>query len=463
MRDSPTRFIFQDRATWEGGKVSGAIYHGGDDLTEVMGHAFTLFALSNPLHPELFPSVRNMEAEVVSWSCRLFNGGDKACGTMSSGGTESILLACRAYREYGRTTRGITRPNMVIPATAHAAFHKAGDYFGIAVRIVPVDQNTFKADVDAMGAAMDSNTVMIMGSAVQFAQGVVDPIPQLAELALKKGGVPLHVDCCLGSFIVPFANEVYAEMGQPPITPFDFSVKGVTSISCDTHKFGYAPKGSSVIMYSEEKYRLAQFYVSPRWTGGVYATPTISGSRAGALVAATWATMRFIGADGYRQFARTILSSVKEVAAGIQRMHDEKLGIKLYGQPDLCVVAFGPDPDAPRPAKIFAVFDAMSARGWQLNSLQAPASVHLCVTHKNAAESAARFESDLREAVAEVDANADAYKDGMGKIYGMAESIPVDGPLELLSKVFLSALYATPKGGKDAEYWWTTKPQGAAE
>ena len=451
------RRLSQDRSKWDAGKVSGAVYHGGDALTEVIGTTFSLFALSNPLHPDLFPSVRNMESEVVAWSTALFHGGPDACGTMTSGGTESILLACRAYRDLAKAKRGVTRPNMVVPTSAHAAFHKAGDYFGIEVRMVPVDETSFRADVQGMAAQVDSNTVMLVASAISFPQGVVDPVQELAALAAKHGGIPLHVDCCLGSYLIPFANAVRGPDAQLP--PFDFAVPGVTSISADTHKFGYAPKGSSVIMYSKAEFRYHQFYVSPRWTGGVYTTPSIAGSRAGALVAATWATMRFHGQEGYRAAAKRILTAAQAVAQGVRDMQAEGLGIKLYGEPDLCVVAFGPDPSAAKPVSVPFLFEAMTAKGWNLNNLQRPANIHLCVTYKNAEVAAASFADDLRASIAEIEATPDKFKGGMGAVYGVAESIPVDGPIDHLSRTFVAALYTTPQGGPEAPFWYETGPE----
>lgn len=357
-----------------------------------MGVAFSRYALSNPLHPDLFPSVRKMESEVVSMVLRLFNGNDACVGTMTSGGTESILLAMKAYRDYARKFRGVTDPEIVVPVTAHAAFDKAAAYFCIKLVHIPVDPVTFRADVAAMAKAITRNTVAIVGSAPCYPQGVIDPIPELGQLALKHG-VPLHVDCCLGSFVAAHA----AAAGFPTRWLFDFRVPGVTSISTDTHKYGFAPKGSSVIMYSDNKYRREQYFCAPEWTGGIYASPTFAGSRPGALVAGCWATMMHLGSAGYTDATRTIIAAARKITEGVRRL--EHLGITLCGEPDLSVVCFGPAKGSK--LNIYSVADAMVARGWNLNTLQNPASIHICVTFANASSADAMI-ADLEAALIEV-------------------------------------------------------------
>lgn len=279
---------------WQNGKVSGTVYHGGSDLSQIIVKAIEMYLLTNPLHVDVFPSVRKMEAEVVSMTANLFRGPANfpvPVGTMTSGGTESIFLAMKSYRERGRALRGITRPNMVVPLTAHAAFDKAAGLLGIELRHFAVDPITFRALPAAARSRIDGNTIVVVGSAPSFAQGVIDPIQELAAAA-KTVGAGLHVDCCLGSFLIAYTKRF------KELTPHDFSVDGVTSISVDTHKFGFAPKGSSVILYRDAELRRFQYFSTPRWTGGIYATATVAGSRPGALIAACWAVMAHIGDDG---------------------------------------------------------------------------------------------------------------------------------------------------------------------
>lgn len=233
---------------------------------------------------------------------------------------------------------------------------------------IPVDPQTFRADVSAMGRAITRNTIALVGSSPCFPQGCVDPITELGALALARG-LPLHVDACLGSFLIACAREA-----GHVVPPFDFSVPGVTSMSADTHKYGFAPKGSSVVMYAESKWRHCQYFVAPEWTGGIYASPTIAGSRPGALVAGCWATMVHIGRRGYVDAARTILSASRIAADGVRGIPQ----LELYGNPDLSVICFGPARDASsgrvtaktaagKALNIYNVSDELKTRGWNLN------------------------------------------------------------------------------------------------
>jgi sphinganine-1-phosphate aldolase len=396
-----------------------------------MTEAFSRYALSNPLHPDCFPYLRKMESEIVAMTVKLFNGDPRTghCGTMTSGGTESILMACKAYRDLARSKRGVREPELVVPLTAHAAFDKACAYFGIKLVHVPVDPVTFRANPAAMRRAITPNTIGLICSAPSYPQGVIDPVEELAALALEHG-LPLHVDCCLGSYCVAFAGR--AGFAVPP---FDFAVKGVSSISCDTHKYGFAPKGSSVVMYASEELRHAQYFVAPEWTGGIYASPSIAGSRPGALIAACWATLMAIGAEGYTESARTILSAARRIEAGVRTIDH----LCVFGKPDLSVVCFGPRPGDR--INIYNVGDAMTARGWNLNTMQNPPCIHICVTFANAG-SVDRFLADLADAVADVvSAPPGKFKDGSGAIYGMAAAIPDKSLVSQVAFGFLDALY----------------------
>ena len=377
-----------------------------------------------------------MEAEIVAITLRLFNSKEKGCGSMTSGGTESILMACKAFRDYARTNRGITEPELVVPVTAHAAFDKACAYFCIRLVHVPVDPVSFRAIPEKMAAAITANTIGLVCSAPSYAQGVVDPVEDLAAIAVARG-LPLHVDCCLGSFLISFA----ARAGFPQPRPFDFRVPGVTSISCDTHKYGFSPKGTSLIMYSDPAFRRAQYFTAPEWTGGIYASPTIAGSRAGANIAATWATIMRVGARGYEDAARTILETAKKIREGIAA-GKATTSIAVCGEPNLSVVAFAPARGSS--INIFNVGDAMKERGWDLNTLQNPAGLHICITFANAHEAAARFLVDLKAAVDDVmTAPPGKFKNGTGAFYGLAASIPDKSLVRQVSFFFLDALYKT--------------------
>eukprot|EP00299_Pterocystis_sp_00344_P015208 c7585_g1_i1.p1 GENE.c7585_g1_i1~~c7585_g1_i1.p1 ORF type:complete len:552 (-),score=120.54 c7585_g1_i1:70-1695(-) len=427
-----TRWNEKDRSHWTGGKVSGCIYHGQDELSALLSAAQSMFILSNPLHPDVFPMVRKMEAEVVRMVLNIFQGDAEACGTVTSGGTESILMAVRAAKIYARQHKGIVEPNIIIPETAHAAFQKACEYFEIQLVQVPVDPVTRQADVRAMARMINKNTVLLVGSAPSYANGCIDPIAELGQLALKHD-IRLHVDCCLGSFLVAFAR-----IAGYPIPGFDFSVPGVTSISCDTHKYGFAPKGASVVLYRSPELRQCQYFVAPDWCGGIYASPTIAGSRPGAVSAATWAALTHIGMNGYLDITRKIMDAAAFIEKGVRSID----GLRVLGTRHLSIVSFVSDNSK---LNIFNINDAMKARGWNLNALQYPASLHICVTFCNHSH-AEEFVEDLKAAVQRVlTAKPGEFKDGSAAIYGMAESLPDKSLVVSLSRAYIDALFFTPQ------------------
>ncbi|KAI0929962.1 hypothetical protein AcW1_008774 [Taiwanofungus camphoratus] len=357
----------EGHSDWQAGRISGAVYHGGEDLTRVILAAIQRYCLSNPLHPDVFPAVRKMEAEVVAMCLKMYNNPEGA-GTTTSGGTESIIMAVKTHRDWGRAVKGITEPEIVVPASAHAAFDKGAAYMNIKVHTIPVDPTTRQVDLKRVARAINANTIMIVGSAVNFPDGCQDDIVALGKLATKHH-VGLHVDCCLGSFIMPFLEEAGF-----PVKPFDFRVEGVTSISCDTHKYGFAPKGNSVVMYRNAELRRYQYYVNPGWAGGVYASPSIAGSRPGALIAGTWAALNYMGHSGYLASCKEIVSAAKTIEA---RVTAEIPELRVLGNPPASVVAFKA---ARGDVNILEVGDAMSKKGWHLNALSNPAALHIAVT-----------------------------------------------------------------------------------
>ncbi|HAJ36577.1 MAG TPA: aspartate aminotransferase family protein [Chloroflexi bacterium] len=417
----------EEQTRWRAGYVSGAVYHGDSEHIDFLNRVYALNSQSNPLHFDLWPSTVKYEAEIVAMTAHLLgaaNTPDAIVGTVTSGGTESILLAMRSYRDRGRRERGITRARIVAPTTAHAAFDKAAQSFDMELVRVAVDAD-YRADVEDMAAAIDRNTVALVGSAPSFPHGVVDPIPALAELAQTKG-IGLHVDACLGGFVLPFARELGYDAPD-----FDFRLPGVTSMSADTHKYGYAAKGTSVVLYRGEALRRNQYYAVANWPGGLYFSPTLAGSRPGALSAACWAAMVSMGESGYRAAAASILATAQYIRRTIERMPD----LVVLGDP-LFVIAF-----TSRTLDIYRVLDAMTARGWSLNGLHRPAAIHLCVTLRHTEPGVAqRFLDDLAEAVATVKVQP-AAKGGMAPVYGMAATLPMHGLVEELLKRIVDALY----------------------
>ncbi|KAH8828388.1 sphinganine-1-phosphate aldolase [Flagelloscypha sp. PMI_526] len=385
---------------WRHGKLSGAVYHGGPDLEEIIVAAYKRYAVSNPLHPDVFPAVRKMEAEIVAQTLRLFNNPNGA-GVVTSGGTESIIMAVKTHQAWAKATKGITEPEIVIPISAHAAFDKAAAYFKIKVHTIPVHPTTRRVDVNHVKRAINPNTIMLVGSAVNFPDGNQDDIEALGKLALKYK-IGLHVDCCLGSFIVPYLEKAGLADGGPSgrykLDPFDFRVPGVTSISCDTHKYGFAPKGTSVVMYKDADLRRHQYYVNSTWVGGVYASPSIAGSRPGALIAGAWATMQHIGSDGYLESCRSIVSCARDIADTVIATIPE---LYILGTPPSSVIAFG----SKHPnVNILEVGDAMAQRGWHLNALSNPPAFHLACTRLTTTM-VDSFIADLKDAVRQAKLN----------------------------------------------------------
>ncbi|XP_017279774.1 sphingosine-1-phosphate lyase 1 isoform X1 [Kryptolebias marmoratus] len=422
---------------WERGCVSGAVYWGDESLTKLLVKVYGDFAWSNPLHPDIFPGVRKMEAEVVRMSCTLFHGGPGSCGTVTSGGTESILMACKAYRDMAYE-RKVKYPEILAPVSVHAAFDKAAHYFGMRLVHIPLDKKTMKVDVKAMRRAISKNTAMLVCSAPQFPHGIMDPVEEVAKLAVRYN-VPLHVDACLGGFLIVFMDKAGF-----PLAPFDFRVEGVTSISADTHKYGYAPKGSSVILYKDIKYRQYQYFVAPDWQGGIYASPCIAGSRPGGIIAACWATMMYMGENRYVDATRKIVSTARKIKTEIRKVK----GVFVFGDPEVSVVAIGSDD-----FDIFRLSNALTSKGWNLNTLQFPSSIHLCCTVLHTQPGVAdRFIQDVREQVGIIMKNPKEKTTGMGAIYGMAQTIPDRSLVTEISRGFLDCLYSTEVAKSNASH-----------
>jgi len=426
-----------DRKHWEDGTITGAVYHGEREYMDFVGKIYGQFAFFNPLHASLHPATRQMDAEVVAMVLKMYHGPRGGCGAFTTGGTESILMAMKTYRDWGRATKGITQPNIVIPLTAHAAFDKAGAYFGIEVRHARCSFPEQAVDLRHVRWLVDSNTVALVGSAPQYATGTIDPIEGLAEIATARN-LGLHVDCCLGGFLVPFM----AQAGMPPPHCFDFRTAGVTSVSCDPHKYGFAPKGSSVLLFRSKALRHHMYTFVTEWTGGIYATPTMLGSRPGGVVAATWAAMMRHGEAGYVETTRRILTATRLMAAAVPTVE----GLELVGRADACVVAFGAKKSSG--LNCYSVSDALKEiGGWELATLQNPPAVHLAVTLPTS-KNAERFVADLRVAVERVRAEPEKYKGGSAGLYGMASSLP-SGFIEETVKVYLDTMTACPDEGEE--------------
>jgi sphinganine-1-phosphate aldolase len=422
-------------AFWETGKCSGTMYCGDHEHYQYLNEAFSLFSHVNALQRDMCPSVTKFEAEIISMTLGLFHSeaasDSEPVGLVTTGGTGSIAHSMLAYREHGRQTRGIDRPNVIKPETAHPAFDKACHLFGIELRRAPVDPVTTNVDLEWVAEHIDPQTVAIIGSACNYGYGTTDPISSLSDLALDRG-VGLHVDACLGGFILPFGQELGL-----PIPVFDFRLPGVTSISADTHKYGYALKGTSVLCFRDKALRNSQYFYLTDWTGGKYCSPGMEGSRSAGLIAATWASMVYLGRAGYLKYAKQIFATASRMIEAV-RSHPE---LRIIGDPTF-LFSFTSDQ-----FDVYHVNDFMRGLGWRFNGQQYPNALHMAVTRPQTQPGVAEaFAADLDRAVAyAIEHEDEAAKSGA--IYGGVQggmTSEVDSFIKLVMADMLDGQQAIP-------------------
>ncbi|WP_199432230.1 pyridoxal phosphate-dependent decarboxylase family protein [Qaidamihabitans albus] len=357
-----------------GGRTLAYVYDSGlGGIDELGMAAYALASSANGLDPTAFPSLLRMENDVVAATASLLGGTAETVGTVTSGGTESCMLAVLAAREGRREVRA---PNVVLPATAHAAFRKAAHCFGVRAVEVPVDPGTFRAEPAAMAAAIDGDTVLVVASAPSYAHGVVDPVAEIAAAAAARG-VRMHVDACIGGWVLPYLRRLGAE-----VPPFGFGVEGVTSISVDLHKYAYCPKGVSVLLHAGADLRRGHYFASADWPGYTMLNSTLQSTKSGGPLAAAWAVLRHIGDDGYLRLARETLAAVAEIRDGIEKIE----GLRVLGSPDSTLLAFTTAGDDVG-FDLFTVADEMRERDWyvqpQFAHGSSPVNLHLTVTAAN--------------------------------------------------------------------------------
>ncbi|KXS21109.1 PLP-dependent transferase [Gonapodya prolifera JEL478] len=447
------KYKSRDSTTVYDGKVSGGVYSGEIEGRELAAEAVKMFIHSNPLHPSLFESTRAMEAEVVSMVLHMFNAPPDAGGVLTSGGSESLLMAVKAYRDWARDVKGITKPNIVVPLTLHPAVQKATEFFSVQIRKVDIDPTTLKVDLGAMERAIDRNTIAIFGSLPNYPYGVCDPIPALGALA-QKYGIGLHIDACLGGFVIAFMDKAGFGDGLKKDLGWTgkhgwgggFEVEGVTSISCDTHKYGFAPKGTSTILYRSSELRRYQYSVETGWPGGLYASHGVLGSRPGALIAGCWAVLMKNGEDGYINSSREIVNTARRIAQGLNKIP----GIQVMGNPIASVVAWrSVDPLV----DISEVGHTLNKRGWHLGSLQLPSALHFSVTLITA-RAVDQLLADTAEAVKAARemgkaavARGEKPKSNTTVVYGGGSVVEKAVAAEM-AKVYLDSIYkAAPTDG----------------
>ena len=354
---------------WRDGRTWAYVYDPGPEAEAVIKAAYASYLTENALDPTVFPSALRMENEVVAMAAAHLSGEAGVVGNFTSGGTESILLAVKTARDFARARRpNLAEPEMVLPETAHAAFHKAGHYLGVRPVLAPVDARSFRADPDAVRAALTDRTILLVGSAISYAHGVVDPIRELGALAQERE-IPLHVDACMGGFLLPY----FRRLGSP-VPDFDFRVPGVTSISMDLHKYAFAAKGASTVLYRSASLRKHQIYACSNWSGYTLINPTVQSAKSAGPIAAAWAALNFIGDAGYLELARQVRDATARILAGIEAIPD----LRVLGRPDMNLLAFASDGPS-----VFHVVDEMKQRGWyvqpQLAFGSSPENVHLSV------------------------------------------------------------------------------------
>jgi sphinganine-1-phosphate aldolase len=376
---------------WKTGRAFGYVFDARHEALDLGKRAYLMFISENGLDPTSFPSLLRLENEVIRMCATHVNGDENVVGNFTTGGTESIMLAVKACRDRARKERPeLTRPQMLVPVTAHAAFHKASHYLDVEIVTFAVHPETFRADLDAARAAITERTIMLVGSAPSYAHGVIDPIEDLAALAVEKG-LWMHVDGCMGGLLLPYMERLGEDVPR-----IDFRIPGVSSLSMDLHKYGYCPKGASVVLYRDRSLRRHQIYACGGWTGYTIVNTTIQSTKSGGPLAGAWATMVRMGDDGYLDLARQMRDATQRYVAGIAAIP----GLRVLGRPDMTLLAFTSD-EFP----IFRIADAMKTRGWYVQPTLGfgghPANVHLSVTAANVPH-VDDFLADLRAAVDEV-------------------------------------------------------------
>ncbi len=420
-------------ADWRDGRTWSLVYYAGEAHHELIQKAASLFFTENALNPMAFRSLKRMEAEVVQMSASMLNGPEGCVGTMTTGGTESVLMAVKAARDRARAKQPwIRNPEIVVPSTIHVALDKAAHYFGMKVRYVDVGPD-FRADPAAMARRINRNTVLICASAPQYPHGVVDPIEAIGAVA-KQRGIPFHVDACIGGFLLPWIEK----LGYP-LPVFDFRVPGVTSISADIHKYGFAAKGASVILYRDMSYLKHQFFVSTDWSGGIYASPSMTGTRPGGPIAAAWASLAGMGEGGFLEHTDRAMKATARLVAGLRALPE----VQVYGEPDATLVAWGAKAAVNKGGvNIFAIADRLQEQGWTIDRQQNPQSIHCTVTsnHESVIDDYLR---DVRVAIDHVVANPEVAASGNAAMYGMMAKVPLRALVKQSVMGVMETLYGT--------------------
>lgn len=410
------------------GKTWSLVYYLSEAHESCIQKAYSMYAPANGLDPMTFKSLKTMETEIIRMTAGLLHGGEDTCGIVTSGGTESCLLAVKTYRDMARKKRHIKRPEMVIPETAHVAWEKGGEYFQITIRRAKTDSNG-QVDPKSVEKLITKRTVMILGSAPEYPHGIIDPIEELGQIAQSRD-IPLHVDACVGGFLLPFI-----EAEGEAIPPWDYRVPGVSSVSADIHKYGFSAKGASAITYRSPELMRYQFFVYENWPGGVFASPGLLGTRPGGIYAAAWAALHFLGQEGYRKNAREIIEIRREMISAIEAIPE----FTVIGKPLAGICAFT---SKSRDVNIYAAADVLEKRGWHIDRLQFPPAIQVMITprHRHYLK---QYLQDLKDAADEVRGRPELAKEGSAAAYGMMAGIPLRKRVKKEISSFFVRLYTS--------------------
>jgi len=410
------------------GKLFAYCYPTKKEHEELVIKANNMFIHLNALNPMAFQSLRKMECEVIRMAISMLKGDEKVCGTMTTGGTESILLAVKSYRDRARYLYNITEPEVVLPITAHPAFHKAGKYFNVKMVYARVlDQYNCELDLKDYKSKINRNTILLVGSAPQYPHGLLDPIGEIGKLA-DKYKLPLHVDACIGGFFLSWMEEA----GYPLPEYFDFRVPQVTSISADIHKYGYATKGSSVLLFRDESLRKYQFLAYTEWPGGLFVSPSILGTRSGGNIAAAWASLVYLGQSGFKDYVGKIMKTSKAIQKSLRDNHY----VRIIGNPVMSIISLNSEV-----INVHALADVMESKfGWKLERQDRPKSVHMTLTPAHI-DIESVFIQNLDSSIEHLLDHPDLNNKGSAAMYSGINNIPITDIADEFLLEFLSKTY----------------------
>ena len=425
-----SEFKYMNTEPIKNNKISGTVYTNDKNLSEVILKSIETFQYTNPLHSDLFPGLQRMESSIVNMCLELYKGNKNSIGNITSGGTESILMTCKAHRDFSKHMFQIDEPEIIISKSAHVAFNKAAHYLGIKLVIMDEIENRF--DINALKNTINSNTILVVGSAPSFPHGVIDPVQEIGDVVNKynlknNSNIGFHIDACLGGFILPFKEKINSIDYK-----CNFKNINVTSISMDAHKYGYSPKGSSIIMYKNKKLAHYQYYVEPDWPGGIYISPNMAGSRSGAIIAGTWASLMYHGYDGY-------IDKTKKILEIVDYIYNELLNnnqLIVNAKPDTTVISF-----SSKKFNIYVLGNLMGKLNWNLNALQFSPGLHICITGVHTMKLAKQFIKDINSSIENINKNNITKTDGMFEIYGTSQKISDRTLIKEIGYEYLDAYY----------------------